>query len=61
MDHMIGRYIAIHLCDLEVQSLIFMPLTSSSSYIVADGCHRLVCIRCVQCVRVCVRVRVLSS
>ena len=23
MDHMIGRYITIHPCDLEVQSLIF--------------------------------------
>ena len=47
MDHMISRYIAIHPCDLEVQSflyylllLIFMPLTSSSTYIVADSCHR---------------------
>ena len=53
MDHMIGRYIAIHPCDLEVQSLIFMPLTS---YIVADGCHQhypgKVCTVCV-CVCVC--------
>jgi len=40
MDHMIGRYIAIHPCDLEVQSLISMSLTSSSTYIVADGCHQ---------------------
>ena len=30
---MIGRYIAIHPCDLEEQSLIFMPLTLSSTYV----------------------------
>jgi len=42
MDHMIGRYIAIHLFDLEVQSLIFMPLTSCSTCIIADSCTRII-------------------
>ena len=40
MDHMIGGYIAMHSCDLEVQLLIFMPCTLSSTYILVDGCHR---------------------
>ena len=39
MDHMFGGYIAMHFCDLEMQSLIFMALKSSSTYIVVDGCH----------------------
>ena len=39
MDLMIGGYIAIHSCDLKVQSLIFMHCTSSSTCTVVDGCH----------------------
>jgi len=29
MDHMIGGYIAMHSCDLEVQSLIFRLWSAS--------------------------------
>ena len=32
MNHMIGGDIAIHFCDLQVQSLISVPGTSSSTY-----------------------------
>ena len=43
----------MHSCDLEMQSLVFLPCTSSSTYIVVDGCHHPGwCVECV--VYVCV-------
>jgi len=39
MNHMIGGYKAMYSCDSEVQPLIPMLCTSSSTYIAVDGCH----------------------